>query len=52
MVAATAVLTLSMTAACSSAQPEAAKTSTLTVAAFNPFSGPDASFGPEMWAGC
>jgi len=20
--------------------------------AFNPFSGPDASFGPEMWAGC
>jgi ABC-type branched-subunit amino acid transport system substrate-binding protein len=26
--------------------------STLTVAAFNPFTGPDASFGPEMMAGC
>jgi ABC-type branched-subunit amino acid transport system substrate-binding protein len=52
VVAAAAVLTLSTTAACSSAQPEAAKTSTLTVAAFNPFTGPDASFGPEMWAGC
>lgn len=22
------------------------------VAAFNPFSGPDQTFGPEMWAGC
>ena len=28
------------------------KNSTLTVAAFNPFTGPDASFGPEMMAGC
>lgn len=26
--------------------------STLTVAAFNPFTGPDAAFGPEMIAGC
>jgi ABC-type branched-subunit amino acid transport system substrate-binding protein len=26
--------------------------STLTVAAFDPFTGPDASFGPEMMAGC
>ena len=33
-------------------QPGAAKNSTLTVAAFNPFSGSDQSFGPEMWAGC
>jgi ABC-type branched-subunit amino acid transport system substrate-binding protein len=41
-----------MTAACSSAQSGAATNSTLTVVAFNPFSGPDASFGPEMWAGC
>ena len=48
---AAAVLTVS-TAACSSAQPGAAESSTLTVAAFNPFSGPDGSFGPEMWAGC
>jgi ABC-type branched-subunit amino acid transport system substrate-binding protein len=28
------------------------KNSTLTVAAFNPFTGPDAAFGPEMMAGC
>ena len=52
MVAAVAVLTVSTTAACSSAQPGAAKTSTLTVAAFNPFSGQDFSFGPEAMAGC
>ena len=50
--AATAVLAVSVTAACSSAQPEAVKNSTLTVAAFNPFTGPDAAFGPEMMAGC
>ena len=48
---AAAVLAVSA-AACSSAQPGGAENSTLTVAAFNPFSGPDASFGPEMWAGC
>jgi ABC-type branched-subunit amino acid transport system substrate-binding protein len=41
-----------MTAACSSAQPGAAKNSTLTVAVFNPFTGQDASFGPEALAGC
>ena len=53
LVAAAAVLAVSATAACSSAQqPEAVKNSTLTVAAFNPFTGPDASFGPEMMAGC
>ena len=52
MLAAAAVLTVSATAACSSAQPGAAQNSTLTVAAFNPFTGQDASFGPEMWAGC
>jgi ABC-type branched-subunit amino acid transport system substrate-binding protein len=51
VVAAAAVLAVSATA-CSSAQPGAVTNSTLTVAAFNPFSGPDASFGPEMWAGC
>jgi branched-chain amino acid transport system substrate-binding protein len=39
-------------AACSSAQSGAAKNSTLTVAAFNPFSGADATFGPEAMAGC
>jgi ABC-type branched-subunit amino acid transport system substrate-binding protein len=48
---AAAALLVSATA-CSSAQPAAAENPTLTVAAFNPFSGQDQSFGPEMWAGC
>jgi len=52
LVAAAAVLAVSATAACSSAQPESVKNSTLTVAAFNPFTGPDAPFGPEQMAGC
>jgi ABC-type branched-subunit amino acid transport system substrate-binding protein len=53
-VLAAAALALSVTAlaACSSASAGDAKNSTLTVAAFNPFTGPDASFGPEMMAGC
>ena len=33
-------------------QPGAANNSTLTVAAFNPFTGQDGSFGPEALAGC
>ena len=53
LVAAAAVLAVSTTAACSSAQPGAANNSTLKVAVFNPFSGgSDASFGPEALAGC
>ncbi len=53
LVAAAAVLAVSAAAACSSsAQPGAAKNTTLTVATFNPFTGPDASFGPEQLAGC
>jgi branched-chain amino acid transport system substrate-binding protein len=53
LVAAGAVLTVSAAAACSSsAQSGAVQHSTLTVVSFNPFSGPDASFGPEMVAGC
>ena len=52
LVAAAAVLAVSVTAACSSAQPVAGKNPTLTVVAFSPFTGPDASFGPEMMAGC
>src|SRR5271169_888382 len=52
LVVAAAILAVSSTAACSSAQAGAVQDSTLTVAAFNPFSGPDGSFGPEMWAGC
>jgi branched-chain amino acid transport system substrate-binding protein len=39
-------------AACSSVQSGAAKNSTLTVAVFNPFTGQDASFGPEALSGC
>ena len=50
VVAAAAVL-VSATA-CSSTQPGAAANPALTVAAFNPFSGQDGSFGPEMRAGC
>jgi len=52
VVAAAAVLAVSTTAACSSAQSGAAKNSTLTVAAFNPFTGQDAPFGPEALSGC
>jgi len=52
MVAATACILAVSTAACSSAPAGAAKNTTLTVAAFNPFTGPDAAFGPEMMAGC
>ncbi len=53
LAAAAAVLAVSVTAACSSsAQSGAVKDSTLTVGAFNPFTGPDASFGPEAMAGC
>ena len=51
LLAAAAVLTVSATA-CSSAPSGAVKNTTLTVAAFNPFTGPDGSFGPEMMAGC
>jgi branched-chain amino acid transport system substrate-binding protein len=52
LVAAAAVLAVSTTAACSSAQSGAATNSNLIVAAFNPFSGQDQSFGPEAMAGC
>jgi branched-chain amino acid transport system substrate-binding protein len=52
LIAAAAVLTVSTTAACSSAQSGAAENSTLTVAVFNPFTGQDAPFGPEAMAGC
>jgi ABC-type branched-subunit amino acid transport system substrate-binding protein len=53
LVAAAAVLAVSA-AACSSSssQSGAVTNSTLTVAAFNPFTGPDAAYGPEMMAGC
>ena len=51
LVAGAAALLVSATA-CSSVQPAAATDPDLTVAAFNPFTGADGSFGPEMWAGC
>src|ERR1700675_52481 len=54
--AALAVGALLVLAACGSSPTQGAKpktyTGTLTFASFNPFTGPDASFGPEMAAGC
>jgi ABC-type branched-subunit amino acid transport system substrate-binding protein len=50
-----AVVALVILAACGSNTPSATPktyTGTLTFASFNPFTGPDASFGPEMAAGC
>ena len=44
-----------LVAACGSTTQSATPktyTGTLTFASFNPFTGPDASFGPEMQAGC
>ncbi len=53
LVATAAALAVTVTAACSSsASSGAVKNATLTVAAFNPFTGGDAAFGPEMMAGC
>ncbi len=54
LVAAAAALVVLPVAACSSASSGAGTVthSTLTVAAFNPFTGPDGAFGPEMMAGC
>jgi ABC-type branched-subunit amino acid transport system substrate-binding protein len=39
-------------AGCASSPGAVKSGQTLTVIAFNPFTGPDASFGPEMMAGC
>ncbi len=53
--AALAAGALLILAACGSTTPSATPktyTGTLTFASFNPFTGPDASFGPEMAAGC
>jgi len=49
------VLVAVVVAACGSTTPSATPksyTGNLTFASFNPFTGPDASFGPEMAAGC
>jgi len=47
-----AALVLVAAAACSSSGGSGAPASTLVVGEFNPFSGPDAAFGPEMVGGC
>src|SRR4030081_1021919 len=49
-----AVFAAVVAAACGTTQSATPKTysGTLTFASFNPFTGPDASFGPEMAAGC
>jgi branched-chain amino acid transport system substrate-binding protein len=47
-----AALTLLALGACSSAGGGGSTSSTLVVGEFNPFSGPDAAFGPEMVGGC
>jgi ABC-type branched-subunit amino acid transport system substrate-binding protein len=53
-----AALVLVSVAACSSSSPASnsssggAPLSTLVVGEFNPFTGPDAAFGPEMVGGC
>jgi len=53
--AALAVAVVLVVGACGSSSQSATPktyTGTLTFASFNPFTGPDASFGPEMAAGC
>ena len=47
-----AALTLLALGACSSAGGGGSTSSTLVVGEFNPFTGPDAAFGPEMVGGC
>jgi len=49
---AASVLVVSALAGCASPVSGNQTGGTLTVAAFNPFTGPDAAFGPEMMAGC
>src|SRR5215469_12684476 len=45
-------LTLAVAAACSSAGGGGSTPATLVVGEFNPFTGPDAAFGPEIVGGC
>jgi ABC-type branched-subunit amino acid transport system substrate-binding protein len=47
-----AVLALLAVAACGSSGGAGSTSATLVVGQFNPFTGPDAAFGPEMVAGC
>src|SRR5215471_1682347 len=45
-------LALAALAGCASSSSSGASGSALVVGEFNPFTGPDAAFGPEMVAGC
>ncbi len=45
-------LALAALAGCASSSSSGASSSALVVGEFNPFSGPDAAFGPEMVGGC
>src|SRR5690242_21879361 len=47
-----AALALLSVAACGSSGGSNSSASTLVVGEFNPFTGPDAAFGPEMVGGC
>ncbi len=47
-----AVLALTMVSACAGSGSSGSSHATLVVGEFNPFSGPDAAFGPEMVGGC
>jgi branched-chain amino acid transport system substrate-binding protein len=50
--AAVAVLVAALAGCGSSSSGGSGNTAPLTFATFNPYSGPDASFGPELGAGC
>ena len=52
VIALAAPLALLSVAACSSSGGGSSPASTLVVGEFNPFTGPDAAFGPEMVGGC
>jgi branched-chain amino acid transport system substrate-binding protein len=52
VIAAGTALALAALAGCASSSSGSASASALVVGEFNPFSGPDAAFGPEMVGGC
>jgi branched-chain amino acid transport system substrate-binding protein len=52
LTAITAVALVALAAATATASLEASAGGNLVFTSFNPFSGPDAAFGPEMVAGC
>ena len=52
VIAAGTALALAALAGCASSSSGSASAPALVVGEFNPFSGPDAAFGPEMVGGC